>query len=211
MNDKSTKILDIIKKLAVFLFAAIAIVAILAMLYLSVDYLFRDILSYSSRAVLSNFIVFVGIIAIIFKKVIHPNALIEKAQSDIETKIENSKNSKIQSQKELQATKERIEKIDEEIDEIVRKFKNNASQVGNKILQEAQKSTLDIESDTKKTIKNNQTLSKNDVVKRTSNAIIEIAKMQIINELNKNPKLHDKLIEESIKKITLSEEQIEKA
>ena len=39
---------------------------------------------------------------------------------------------------------------------------------------------------------------KNDLIKRASLASVEVAKNQILGELEKNSELHDKLIEDSI-------------
>ena len=210
MKNIGAKILNILKKITIAILALVIIGALLFAFYVLVDFAFAKVLSFTARAVLANFIVFASIIFIIANKVVKPSKLLEEEQQNIKEKIEKSEKTKTQSQQDLEATQERIKKIDEEIEAIVKKFENNANQVGKRILQDAKKATVGIEDDTQKTIKNNQIILKNDIIKKTSSALIEIAKNQIIEELNKNPDLHNKLIEESIKTIVLNEQETEK-
>ena len=201
MNNKC---LDFIKKFVIAILAIVAIIAVLAIFYLTVDFLFKGILSYTSRAVLANFIVFATIIFIVSKVAIKPNEIIEKAQKDIEQSIKKSEQAKLDSQEQLLSTQERMKNIEVEVEEIIKSSKETAQNAGAKILDDANKTTLSAKEDIKKTIQNNQYLTKSDIVRRTSSALIEIAKANIINELNKNPQLHDKLIDDSIQTISLN-------
>ncbi|MBE7707679.1 MAG: ATP synthase F0 subunit B [Cyanobacteria bacterium SIG27] len=203
MNNKC---LNIIKKIVIAILAILAVIAVLAIFYLTVDFLFKGILSYTSRAVLANFIVFATIIFIISKFAIKPNELLEKAQKDIENSIKKSEQVKLDSQEQLLSTQNRIKNIEVEVEEIIQNSKTNAQNAGAKILDDANKIAISTKEDIKKTIQNNQYLTKNDIIRRTSSALIEIAKTNIINELNKNPQLHDKLIDESIQTISLNEQ-----
>ena len=47
---------------------------------------------------------------------------------------------------------------------------------------------------------------KNDLIKRATLASVEVAKSHIINELNNNQDLHNKLIDESIEAIIVNTE-----
>lgn len=201
MNNKC---LDFIKKFVIAILVLVAIIAVLAIFYLTVDFLFKGILSYTSRAVLANFIVFATIIFIVSKVAIKPNEIIEKAQKDIEQSIKKSEQAKLDSQEQLLSTQERMKNIEVEVEEIIKSSKETAQNAGAKILDDANKTALSAKEDIKKTIQNNQYLTKSDIVRRTSNALIEIAKANIINELNKNPQLHDKLIDDSIQTISLN-------
>ena len=201
MNNKC---LNFIKNFVIAVLVLVAIIAVLAIFYLTVDFLFKGILSYTSRAVLANFIVFATIIFIISKVAIKPNELLEKAQKDIEQSIKKSEQVKLDSQEQLSSTQERIKNIEVEVEEIIKNSKETAQNAGAKILDDANKIAISTKEDIKKTIQNNQYLTKNDIVRRTSGALIEIAKTNIINELNKNPQLHEKLIDDSIQAISLN-------
>ena len=50
-------------------------------------------------------------------------------------------------------------------------------------------------------VENKKTVLRNDLIKRASTASIEVAKNHIINELNNNYDLHQRLIDESIEAI----------
>ncbi|MBQ9150323.1 hypothetical protein IJX73_05270 [bacterium] len=201
MNNKC---LNFIKNFVIAILVLVAIIAVLAIFYLTVDFLFKGVLSYTARAVLANFIVFATIIFIISKFAIKPNELLEKAQKDIEQSIKKSEQVKLDSQEQLSSTQERMKNIEVEVEEIIKNSKETAQNAGAKILDDANKIAISTKEDIKKTIQNNQYLTKNDIVRRTSSALIEIAKTNIINELNKNPQLHDKLIDESIQTISLN-------
>ena len=50
-------------------------------------------------------------------------------------------------------------------------------------------------------MENKRTVLRNDLIRRASSASIEVAKYHIINELNNNYDLHQRLIDESIEAI----------
>jgi len=206
MKNICSTCLNIVKKLAKVILILLATIALLAALYLSIDYLFKGILSYIARSVLSNFIVFASIIFLVLKFVVRPNKLIEKAQKDVVGNIEKAQQAKLDSEERLVSAQERIKNIEVEIEEIIRNSEKNAQQAGAKILDDAQKVATSAKDDIKKVIQNNQFLLKNDIMRRTSNALLEIAKSNIIKELDRNPQLHDKLIDDSIQAIVLNEQ-----
>ena len=81
------------------------------------------------------------------------------------------------------------------------KTENNAQLVGAKILEDAGRVANTVQANTEKAIENSQLILKNDLIRRASLASVEVAKAHIINELNNNQGLHDKLIEESVEAI----------
>ena len=85
-----------------------------------------------------------------------------------------------------------------EITAILKKSEENAKNVGEKILQDAEKNAIILRDNADKIIENNQILLKNELIKRATLASVEVAKSHIINELNNNQDLHNKLIDESI-------------
>ena len=98
----------------------------------------------------------------------------------------------------MSSIEESIAHIEDEIDSILEKSSENANLVGEKIVQEAEKTALVIQENTTKAIENSQVLLKNELLKRASLASIEVAKGHIIKELSANNELHDRLINESI-------------
>ena len=206
MKKIGKKVLNFLKKLGIFVLVTSVIIGILALLYITVDHMFANVFSYIARAVLSNFIVFATIIFLVSKFAIKPNQLLEKAQQDIEKNIKNSELAKTESKEKLSCAQKRMENIDSEVKEILKNSDENAKNAGERILQDANKIAISAKDDTQKAIQNNQHLLKSDIIRRTSNALVEIAKTNIIKELEKNPDLHNKLIDDSIETIILNEQ-----
>ena len=126
---------------------------------------------------------------------------IENARANVIETIDNSETEKNNSVSELDAMQESISRINDEILEILNKSEENAQIVGNKILDDAKNTAITYQNNAQKAIENKQAMLKNDLLKRASSASIELAKMQIINELNQNPDLHNRLIDESIEQV----------
>jgi len=171
---------------------------ILATIYYGIDFVFKNSLSSTARAVLSNFIVFALIIGIVLKKVVHPQAMLEQEQVVIENQIKDSETTKAESETRLATIEESMANIEKEIESIVSASEENAKLVGEKILKDGEKTALVIQENTEKAIENSRTILKNDLLKRVSLASVEVAKTHIINELSWNQGLHDKLIDESV-------------
>lgn len=187
-----------LKGILIFLTALVVIGVSLYLYYYSVNFIFKNILPFASRAVLANFILFGGIICFVMFKFANAPAQIEKMQDEIAESIENSKNTKAESETKLSAIEESLTHIEEEIDSILKDSEVNAKLVGDKILDEAQKTALIIQENSGKAIENSRRLLKNELIKRASLASVEVAKARIMEELNKNSELHDRLIDESI-------------
>lgn len=158
---------------------------------------FNIFIDYIARTNLFNFVIFLSIIIFLVKK-INISAKLEDSQNTIKETIDNSEETKLESEKRLNSIEASIANIEEEINTILQKSEENAKLVGEKILQDAEKTALTIQENTSKSIQNSQTLLKNELLKRASLASIEVAKNHIINELSWNQELHDKLINESI-------------
>ena len=171
---------------------------ILATIYYGIDFIFKDSLSSTASAVLSNFIVFALIIGFVLKQVVHPKAMLEQEQTVIENQIKDSETTKTESEIRLATIEDSMAKVEKEIDSIISASEENAKLVGEKIVKDGEKTALIIKENTEKAIENSRTILKNDLLKRASLASVEIAKTHIINELSWNQGLHDKLIDESI-------------
>lgn len=201
--------IKIVKSLWKLLSLMAIALAILATIYFTIDFAFKNILPFMSRAVLSNFIVFALIIYLVMRQVVHPKAMLEVIQTKIETDIKESEVTKIESETKLDAIQKSSRSVKKEINEILKKSEENAQLVGSKILKEAENTALIVQENTEKVIENNITLLKNDLVKRVSLASVEVAKTHIINELNNNQDLHDKFINESIEALIIDKEEKE--
>ena len=183
------------------------IIAIFVAIYFIIDFIFQNMLTFNARAVLANFIVFAMIIGFVLKQAVHPKAILEQAQTVVENEIKDSISAKEESEEKLASTQKDVRGVKKEINAILKKSEENAQLVGAKIIEDAKKTALVIQDNAEKSIETNLALLKNDILKRASLASIEIAKGQIINELNNNSELHDKLIDESIEAIILEEKE----
>ena len=193
---------ELIKKLKLILKLVIGLGLVYG-LYVGIDFIFKDVFSYQARAVLANFIVFTGVIAFVIIKVANTSKVLSDAQQSVSDEIYNSEQIKVESMTRLSGIEDSMANIEEEIDEILTQSAQNAQLVGEKILAEADKSVLVLRENTEKSIMNSRTGLRNDLLKRTSMASVEIAKQHIQQELNNNQELHDRLIDESIEAINL--------
>ena len=159
------------------------------------------ILDYISRTNLFNFIIFFSIIIFICKK-IKLGSKLDDAKQIIAERVEDSKSERETSEKNLRNIEDIIAHLSEEIDEILEKSKTNAKLVGEKILEDANVLASGIKENSKKVVENKTALLKNDLLKKASEASIEVAKNHIINELNNNYELHNRLIDESVDAIS---------
>lgn len=158
---------------------------------------FNIVLDYIARTNLFNFVIFLSIIIFLVKKV-QVGTKLKVIQASINEQIDTSKTVKEESETKLRGIKKSLKNIEKEITSIIDTSETNAKLVGEKILQEAEKTALVIKENTEKAIENSQILLKNELLKKASLASIEVAKNHIIQELNSNNELHDKLIDESI-------------
>ncbi len=156
-----------------------------------------QIIDYIARTNLFNFAIFLAIIILLVKKA-NVSQKLEESAADVATEIETSNNAKVESEERLHTIEDSLANIGDEIDEILKKSEESAANVGQKIQEDTEKTLVVISDNTEKSIENSRSVLKNDILKRASLASIEVAKSHIINELNSNQGLHDKLIDESI-------------
>ena len=160
----------------------------------------HQILDYIARTNLFNFVIFAGLIAFLIKK-LDVRSKMETAVEDVKETIEKSETAKAESEQKLGSIEESMKNISEEIDVILNQSEENAKIVGEKILEDADKSVSVIKENALKTIENSRVVLKNDIIRRAALASIEVAKEHISEELQQNPDLHNKLIDESIDEI----------
>lgn len=156
-----------------------------------------SVLDYISKTNLFNFVIFLSILIFLFKK-IDVVGMLENMKNAVIENIEASKTSKSESETHLKEIQEKVSHIEEEIDGIIKKSEQNAKLVGEKIIEDANHTVESIKDNSKKLVENKSALLKNDILRRASEASIEVARNHIVNELNNNYDLHQKLIDESL-------------
>lgn len=156
-----------------------------------------SVLDYISRTNLFNFVIFLSILIFLFKK-IDVVGMLDNMKNAVIENIEASKTSKSDSETHLKEIEEKVSHIEEEIDGIIKKSEQNAKLVGEKIIEDANHTVESIKDNSKKLVENKSALLKNDILKRASEASIEVARNHIVNELNNNYDLHQRLIDESL-------------
>ncbi len=156
-----------------------------------------SVLDYISRTNLFNFVIFLSILIFLFKK-IDVVGMLENMKNAVIENIEASKTSKSESETHLKEIEEKVSHIEEEIDGIIKKSEQNAKLVGEKIIEDANHTVESIKDNSKKLVENKSALLKNDILKRASEASIEVARNHIVSELNNNNDLHQRLIDESL-------------
>lgn len=144
-----------------------------------------------------NFVVFVLILAWIAKKINVAN-IIATLQAKIIKLIEDAKKEHAEATNKLSEAEKAVEKLPEELKEIVDDAHKSAEVISQKILSEAQKQIENIESNAQKVIEAEEKMLISNLTKNTSKASVEAAKNHIQNVLVQTPTLHEKYINESI-------------
>ena len=162
--------------------------------------MFETVIDYIARTNLFNFIIFAGIIVYLIIK-LNVKGSLEKGTESVAEKIDASQTAKEESETKLQTIEEKVANLEEEVEGIIKQSETNAELVGEKIISEANKSAENIKTNTLKLIENKTGIIKNDIMRRASLASVEVARGHIINELNNNADLHNKLIDESVEAI----------
>lgn len=160
----------------------------------------RLIWEYIGRTNLFNFIIFLSVFILIWKTA-KLGDMLERAKQGVIDHIEESKSKKADSEDHLKQIEETVSHLGEEIEGLIKKSEDNAKLVGEKILQDAGNMAEGIRDNARKVVENKSALLKNDILRRASQASIDVARNHIINELRDNDGLHQKLIDESIEAI----------
>lgn len=144
-----------------------------------------------------NFVLFVLILAWIFKK-IDVHAMITSLQQKIIKILDEVKKEKEEAQGKLAQAEKAVENLGEELKVIVEDAQKSAEVISKKIMTEAQKQIESIESNATKVIEAEEKLLISNLTKSTSKASIDAAKSHIEATLGQTPSLHEKYINESI-------------
>ena len=144
-----------------------------------------------------NFVIFVLILAWIFKK-INVEAIISSLQEKIIKIIEDAKREKAEALNMLANAEKAVENLGAELETIVGDAEKSAEVISKKILSEAEKQLESIELNAKRVIEAEEKMLISKLAKNTSNQSVELAKSHIENVLTQTPSLHEKYIDESI-------------
>ena len=162
--------------------------------------MFETVLDYIARTNLFNFIIFAAVFALIFWKVDLIGGL-EKSRQAIAEKIEDSEIKKADAEAGLQTIEDKASCLASTISDLIITSEENANLVGQKIISDANDTANNIKSGVLKLTENKAALLKNDIMRRVSLAVVDIAKSHILKELTGNNELHGRLIDESIEAI----------
>lgn len=122
----------------------------------------------------------------------------DDAVDTVRVTIDESEDIKSKSEEKLSGIEASLSHLEEDIAEIITQSEENAKIVGEKILADAQNAVVIINENVEKSVENSKVLLKNDLLRSAALASVEVAKLHIIEELNRNPELHSKLIDESL-------------
>lgn len=144
-----------------------------------------------------NFIIFVAILAFIFKK-IDVASIITSLQQKIIKIIETAKKERADAEDELRKAEKSVENLGQELKIIMDDAQKSAETIEKKIFIEAQSQIENIEANAKKIIAAEEKLLISNLTKATAKASIEKAKQNITGVLESTPSLHEKYIDQSI-------------
>ena len=157
-------------------------------------------LDYIARTNLFNFVIFALIIAYVVYK-IRVTEMLDKGTEAVADEIKEAESAKEDAKKHLESVEIKVANLEDEVKSIIKQSEDNAENVGQQIISTAEQTVNNINTEVSKSISTRTELLKNDIMKRASIASVEIARNHIINVLNDNMDLHNKLIDESIETI----------
>ena len=146
---------------------------------------------------LFNFTVMILLLAWIVKKFDLGNK-IEQGRKKIEQNISDSEKAKEESLAKLYEVQDNVTKIDEEMLKFFKAAEDNAKVIGEKMIEEGKSQSEAIKENSKKAIDANIKTVKTEIVKETAEEALSLAEQHVKSELERDPNLHIKYINESI-------------
>lgn len=147
-----------------------------------------------------NFIIFVGLFALIFKK-ININGIIASVHSKIIKVLDEADKERVEALEKLTNAEKAVENLAEDLKLIVKDAEKSAEIISNKIMDEAKSQVGTIEANATKIIEAEEKQLIAKLTKSTSFASVETAQKHIQNVLAQTPTLHEKYINESIEEL----------
>lgn len=149
---------------------------------------------------LFNFTIFLFIIIMICVKV-DVGAVLDKMRDRVVSEINNSKTSKQNSLDGLKQANEDYSKLPQELENISRISVQKSESLSKQIALQTEQKIANIEKNAQNILNAEQKHVTSALISKLGVKSVEFAMYNIIEELKKNPQLHDKFIEESISKL----------
>lgn len=146
-----------------------------------------------------NFAILAIIIAVVLTKINIPE-LTEKIRKEIAKQIENARLEKQNAQNELKSAKRITKNTDNEVSEKLQGAKNNAKLLSDEIKKNTKEQIQNINANIERVISSEEKKMSAKLKSDTMKNAIELARQDITNKLD--IKLHEKLIEQSIKELS---------
>ena len=147
-----------------------------------------------------NFIIMVVIFVIIFQK-INISKIIQKIQEGVANAINNAQKEKQNADKALKDAKKTVKNTDAEIEENINTAKKNAKNLASEIKKYSDEQISHLRENIGRVVSAEEKKLSSKLQQGTIVESINLARENIINKLAEDPKLHEKLIEESIKEL----------
>lgn len=149
---------------------------------------------------LFNFIVLVGILAVVFVKM-DLKSILQTMQDKIAQNIKDVEQNKANSENELKKSEEIVKNLPQDIEKINEDAKDSAKAISEKIMADAQKQVENIELNAQKVISAEEKQVVANIVKQISVASVAKSRENIERMLENNAEMHEKYINESIDKL----------
>lgn len=147
-----------------------------------------------------NFAIMIAFFAFIAHK-IKVSQAVEKHRASIQKTIEDSDILKSSSEKELENVEKSLEKLPEELDEILKNAQKTANAFEEKSKAEINKLVKAIKQNAEKQLYSEEKHTNSMLLKSAGNASVEVAGRQVSKALENNKELHRKFIQDFINEI----------
>lgn len=147
-----------------------------------------------------NFLIVLAIVLFIVSK-FDVKSKLEMIKEEIKAYVDNSSQEKEAAEKDLDEIKEKIKHLPNEIADIKQSAENNIKGIEKRINQEIEDKKKDIENNAKRILGLETKKFKSRLSGILSQASIDLAKKNALEQLNNNRELHDKYINEAIDEI----------
>lgn len=144
-----------------------------------------------------NFIIMVILLYVILKKV-HIGTAFEKMIDSIKNNIEKSEHTKRKSLETLENSKNKMEKLPEDLAALEKTSGDKIKAFEDKITSNTKKTISDLNSSISRVMEIEEKKISNLITEKTSKDSVNLAKSKIIDLLNKNPELHNQFIQQSL-------------
>lgn len=147
-----------------------------------------------------NFLIVLAVVLFIVSK-LDVKSKLEAIKDEIKTYVDTSSQEKEAAEKDLDEIKEKIKHLPEEIADIKQSAENNIRGIEKRINEEIEEKKKDIENNAKRILGLETKKFKSHLSGVLSQASVDLAKKNALEQLNNNRELHDRYIDEAIDEI----------